>query len=153
MSRAHIECASDDVRWVETEGSILVPATRCVVITIGLQLKSQGQWSHNWRAIYGRTQQIRKRVSWTLSLISELAVLTFLGDVRAIKLIRLAPRRIEKHDNLPIVFKPVVDQVTCWLAHDNRPNARARDGEKDGYTFTHHQQKQHAYGARVELWP
>lgn len=148
------ECELDGCQWVETEGSILVPAERAILITVGLRLASQGKWSHNWRAAYGRSRGQRERVARALSLVSVESVVAHLrGRVRTIKLVRLAPRLIENHDNLPIVFKPLVDQVTCWLAGDNRPNARARDGRKDGYTFSYHQQQQRLYGARVELWP
>lgn len=149
------QCELDGLQWVATQGSILVPESRAVVITIGIRLKSQytGR-SNNWRASYGRTRQVREAVARALSLIPREEVTAHLRDrVRTIKLIRLAPRLLEKHDNLPFVCKGAVDQVTCWLAGDNRPNARARDGRKDGYTFEYHQQQQRLYGLRVELWP
>ena len=39
-----------------------------------------------------------------------------------ITLTRIAPRPIDKHDNLPIGFKAVVDEVAAWLGvPDNHP--------------------------------
>lgn len=148
------QCELDGIQWVHSQGSILVPEVRAVVITIGVRLRSQAKWSNNWRARYGRSRELREAVARALSLIPVPEVTAHLRDrVRTIKLIRLAPRLLEKHDNLPIVGKNVIDQVTAWLAGDNRPNARARDGRKDGYTFEYFQQQQRLYGVRVELWP
>jgi hypothetical protein len=144
----------DDCQWVATDGSILVPAQRSMVITIGIDLKSQSKWtSHNWRATHGRTVALRKRVAKALSLLPVDGVVTHLrAPARRITLIRMAPRKLDT-DNLVAAFKPIRDQVCCWLGGDNAPNARADDGVRSGYTFDYHQQPQRVYGVRIELLP
>lgn len=145
------EHEQDDVLWVASEASILVPESRSVVIVIGVRLRSQGQWSRNWRADYGRTKTVRERVAQALELIAVQAVTEHLRVTPCdLSFTRLAPRLLDT-DNLAHVIKPVRDQVCCWLRGDNRPNARANDGVRSGYTFTNHQQQQRAYGVQVEL--
>lgn len=142
----------DAIHWVATEGSILVPATRAVVITIGIRLQSQGRWSNNWRAAAGRSQQLRKRVMSALYLVAVQDVTHHLGGVfpKRIAFTRLAPRKLDT-DNCVAVFKPARDQVCCWLAGRNDYRARADDGVRSGYEFSYYQQAQKLYGLQVEL--
>lgn len=150
-AKARHELELDDCQWIATEDSILVPASRTVVITIGIRLQSQAHWSHNWQAAWGRTKDLRERMAEALSLISVEQVSEHLhGVARQMVLIRMAPRKLDT-DNLAVALKPIRDQVCCWLAGDNRPDARANDGVRSGYTFTPRQQAQRAYGVRVEL--
>jgi hypothetical protein len=151
--RLACELEQDDVHWIASEGSILAPPVRAVVITIGLRLRSQGQWSKNWRADYGRTKQLRERTARALSLIAVDGVTEHLRrEARVVSFTRLAPRLLDG-DNLVAACKAIRDQVCCWLSGDNRPNARADDGVRSGFTFEYHQQQQRAYGVRVELRP
>jgi hypothetical protein len=142
----------DGCHWIATEGSILVPEIRAVCITIGLELKSQGQWSKNWRATYGRSQQLRKRVQQALRMVAVQDVTHHLGGVfpRCVSFTRLAPRLLDS-DNCASVFKPARDQVVAWLAGRNETNARADDGMRSGYEFSYHQQQQRAHGVQIEL--
>lgn len=141
----------DEVRWIATEGSILVPSERVLVVTIGLHLRSQGRWSKNWHADYGRSQQLRKRVMHALAIIDvEMVSRHLQGPPTRLTFVRLA-RRVLDSDNLAAVFKPIRDQTCCWLACDNTPSARANDGMRSGYTFEYRQQKQKLYGVRIEV--
>lgn len=143
----------DGCHWIATEGSILVPEVRAVCITIGIELKSQGQWSKNWRATHGRSQQLRKRTMMALHVVPVFAVELHLhSKPTRIEFTRLAPRLLDS-DNLASVFKPIRDQVCAWLVGKNDPSARANDGMRSGYTFEYRQQQQRAYGVRVELAP
>jgi hypothetical protein len=144
----------DACHWVATEGSILVPEVRAVVITVGLELKSQKHGiSNNWRAEHGRRQQLRKRMCVRLGTIPFWGVEAHLdGKPTKIEFTRLAPRMLDS-DNLASVFKPIRDQVCAWLVGKNDSSARADDGMRSGYTFSYHQQQQRAYGVRVELAP
>lgn len=144
----------DGVTWIATEDSILVPSVRVVAITIGIQLKSQaGGWSNNWQAAAGRSKQLRTRTMKALQLVSVEAVAEHLqASPQNISFIRLARRTLDS-DNLAAVFKPIRDQVCCWLAFQNVANARARDSLRSGYTFSYHQQQQKLYGVRIELSP
>jgi hypothetical protein len=141
----------DAVHWIATEGSILIPATRAVVITIGIELKSQGRWSNNWRAAAGRSRQLRERTMLALSVLTPAAVQKHLGaPVQQIGFTRLAPRMLDD-DNLRTAAKAVRDQVVAWLAGYTTVNARANDGMRSGYTFSYYQQQQRLYGVRLEL--
>lgn len=143
----------DGCHWIATEGSILVPEVRAVCITIGLVLKSQGQWSKNWRATYGRSLQLRKVVQRALNSVPPDMVERHLRFwPTRIAFTRLAPRTLDS-DNLASVFKPIRDQVVCWLHGNNETDARANDGMRSGYMFDYHQQQQRAYGVRIELTP
>jgi hypothetical protein len=148
------EVELDDCHWIATDGSILVPAQRAMVITIGIRLKSQSKdWSNNWRAGYGRSTALRKRTAGALALLPLAGVLTHLrAPARLLSFTRLAPRKLDS-DNLVSVFKPIRDQVCCWLSGNNTPNARADDGTRSGYVFEYYQQQQRVYGVRVELQP
>lgn len=149
--KAVVALEPDGVLWHRTEGSILVPAERAVVITIGVRLRSQGQWSKNWRASYGRSHQLRKLVMHRLNCVwTEHVTRHLQGAPTKVRFVRLAPRMLDS-DNLASVFKPVRDQVCCWLAGDNTPSARANDGMRSGYEFSYHQQQQKLYGVRIEL--
>lgn len=146
------ELELDGCLWVATEGSILVPQARTVVITIGIKLKSQASGrSNNWRATYGRSQQLRKRTAHALALIDVAQVTKHLGaPARKIVFVRMAARKLDS-DNLVAAFKPIRDQVCCWLAGDNALDARADDGTRSGYVFEYRQQPQRLNGVRVEL--
>lgn len=147
-----VEVEVDGYHWIATEGSILVPAERAVVITIGIVLKSQKHgMSHNWKAEHGRRQWLRKRAQQALSVISPVAAVMHLrGRPTRIVFTRLAPRRLDD-DNLTAAFKPIRDQVCAWLSGNNAVDARANDGMRSGYTFEYRQQQQRAHGVRVEL--
>lgn len=144
----------DSVHWFAHEPTILTPGMRSVCITIGIELKSQGQWSKNWRATYGRSQQLRKRVAQALARLTAPAAVTehLRGQPLRISFTRLAPRLLDS-DNLTSVFKPIRDQAVCWLAGYTSTNARADDGMRSGYTFSYHQRQQRAYGVQIELAP
>jgi len=151
--RAVVELEPDVINWHRSVPSILDPERRTLIVTIGIRLKSQGSgWSHNWRASHGRSQQLRKRMMHMLARIDVDHVTRFLGGgPRKVSFVRLAPRQLDD-DNLRSAFKPIRDQVVCWLALDNSPSAKADDGMRSGYEFTYHQQQQQKlYGIRVEL--
>lgn len=154
--RETVQLELDGCEWVATEDSILVPAQRSVVITIGIRLKSQRHgMSNNWRAAHGRSVQLRKRTARALILVPVPSItrhLLMTHPPSRIGFTRLAPRALDT-DNLAAAFKPIRDQVCCWLAGDNSVDARADDGIRSGYSFSYHQQQQRAYGVRIELAP
>lgn len=142
----------DDIRWIAATGGILAPEPAGLDITIGVVLKSQSSgWSHNWRASHGRSQQLRKLVMHRLACVDLEPLTRFLGGpANSIRFVRLAPRSLDT-DNLATAFKPIRDQVCCWLSGENSPTARANDGKRSGYTFEYAQQSQKAYGIRLEI--
>lgn len=148
------ECELDGIQWVCSQGSILVPESRAVVITIGIRLKSQKHGvSNNWRAAYGRSQQLRKRTAHALALLPVPEVTKHIrGRVQKIVFVRLASRLLDS-DNLAGAFKAIRDQTVAWLAGQNHTSARADDSMRSGYEFSYFQQQQRLAGIRIELWP
>jgi hypothetical protein len=139
------------IEWVNAKYSILAPEPAALLVTIGIWLKSQARWSNNWRAQHGRSHQLRGYVMHAFARIDLESLLRALGGApNAIRFVRLAPRSLDD-DNLRTAFKPIRDQVCCWLAGDNTLTAKANDGKRSGYTFDYGQQPQHAYGVRIEV--
>jgi hypothetical protein len=61
-------------------------------------------------------------------------------------LVRIAPRRLDAHENLPMCFKSVVDGVADWLEVDDR----------QGFLCKYDQEKAetpNTYGCRVTIEP
>lgn len=142
----------DGAHWIAAKHDILAPRGAGLDITIGVRLKSQGSgWSHNWRADYGRSRQLRIRAMHALACVDLETVLRHLsGPPNAIRFVRLAPRALDD-DNLRTAFKPIRDQVCAWLAGNNSADARANDGMRSGYAFDYGQQQQKLYGVRIEI--
>lgn len=142
----------DRVDWIATEGSILVPQERCVVLTFGIKLRSQTHgWSNNWRPAHGRSKQLRKRTQAALHGVSVEHVTQHLrAPARTIVFVRLAKRKLDSDNNVA-VFKSIRDQVCCWLKGENETWARASDSMRSGFEFEYRQQSQRAWGVRVEL--
>jgi hypothetical protein len=138
--------------WVAPSDSILSPHGPGLDITIGVMLKSQvNGWSNNWRASHGRSQRLRVLTMHTLACVDiEMVIRHLGGPPNSIRFVRLAPRSLDD-DNLRTAFKPIRDQVCCWLACDNSPTARANDGKRSGYAFDYGQQQQKLYGIRIEI--
>lgn len=145
----------DRLDWVATEGSILIPEQRAVVITMGIRLRSQTHgWSNNWRPAYGRSKQLRERTRDALAMIPVARVTEHLrAPCKRLVFVRMGKGTLDREDNLNVAFKSIRDQVCCWLAGRNETWVRANDGVKSGYAFEYRQQKQRAWGVRVELWP
>jgi hypothetical protein len=142
----------DRVWWIPARDGVLVQEPATLAISIGVVLKSQGSgWSHNWRAQHGRSRQLRTLAMHNLASVDIGDLVRFLGGpANSIRFVRLAPRSLDD-DNLRTAFKPIRDQVCCWLACDNSPTARANDGKRSGYAFDYGQQQQKLYGIRIEI--
>ncbi len=65
-----------------------------------------------------------------------------------IKFIRLAPKFIDFHDNLPYSFKAIADSVTSEIIQDFRPG---RADSNKGFTFEYDQVKSKVYGVKIEI--
>lgn len=141
----------DDVRWIRTEGSVLVPAERVLVVAVAIYLKSQGGQSKNWRAGWGISKRVRTKVMHVLARIDlESVVRFFEGYPNKLTFTRLAPRSLDS-DNLATVMKPVRDQTCAWLCGKNAADTVANDGIRSGYEFAYRQQRQSAYGVQIQL--
>lgn len=61
-------------------------------------------------------------------------------------LIRIAPRRLDAHENLPMCFKSVVDGVADWLEVDDRKGFLCKYDQEKAET-------PNTYGCRVTIEP
>jgi hypothetical protein len=141
------------IAWNRAQLSILAPVPASIEINIGHYLKSQSHGgSKNWGPGYGVSSTLRKTTMHACARLDLEDVIRWLiGVPNTLRFTRLAPRELESHDNLRTAFKPILDQVTCWLAGNNTHNARANDGKRSGYDFQYAQLKQKAYGYRIEV--
>lgn len=143
-----------DVRWFRgnTDTSILAPLEPDVLlITIPFQLKSQGGSSKNYMTAAGVTKKCRRHTMHALEPINLGQVTNFFSGLpKTIRISRLAPRSLDSDNNVT-ALKPFRDQVCAWLDGRNTLDARANDSLRSGYTFTYGQQRQQAYGVRIEL--
>lgn len=92
-------------------------ATHVLCVKIPLRLHSEANGSHgHWSVRAARVKHQRHIVSLFLRPYArpELPV--------CIKLTRIAPRKLDAHDNLPRAFKAPCDQIAEWLGlKDNDP--------------------------------
>lgn len=61
-----------------------------------------------------------------------------------IHLVRLAPSRVDKHENLPMCFKSVVDGICDWFGIDDR-------GDDIIWTYGQERVGVRSYGCRIEI--
>ena len=75
-----------------------------------------------WREKAGTVKRQRLTIGTAL-----LALGTWRPDFPALIVItRVAPRRLDPHDNLPAALKPVVDEIAEWLGLDTDDDPRVR---------------------------
>lgn len=92
-----------------------VPGSYWVQLPIALRVG--GNAREHWRVRAKRVKQERTIARLTLS-----ACASWRWDgitPLSVKLVRLAPRRFDSHDNLRVALKPIVDEVTAWLGLSN----------------------------------
>lgn len=92
-------------------------ATQVLCIPVPLRVHSESNGSHgHWSVRASRVKNQRHTVAWSLRPHAKPAlpvVVTF---------VRIAPRKLDAHDNLPRSFKAICDEVAHWLGiKDNDP--------------------------------
>lgn len=68
-----------------------------------------------------------------------------------IKLIRISPRKLDSHDNLPMAFKYVVDAIAD-LVNPGKAAGRADDSKLIQWEFDQEKGKPKERGVRVEVY-
>jgi hypothetical protein len=95
-------------------------ATQVLCIPVPLRVHSEANGSHgHWSVKAARVKHQRHTVAWCLRPHAK-------PDLPAvITMVRIAPRKLDAHDNLPRSFKACVDQVAEWLGvKDNDPRIK-----------------------------
>lgn len=85
-------------------------ATHILCVRVPLRLHSEANGSHgHWSVRAARVKHQRHTVAWSLRphVAPKLPV--------SITLVRISPRKLDAHDNLPRSGKACVDQIAEWL--------------------------------------
>lgn len=95
-------------------------AAQVLCIPVPLRVHSEANGSHgHWSVKAARVKNQRHTVAWSLRPHAKPALPV------VVTLVRIAPRKLDAHDNLPRSFKAVVDQIAEWLGiKDNDPRVR-----------------------------
>lgn len=107
------------------------------------RLSSRGNFRGHTRSRVHVTTIKRQRSQTTLYCCAKMKKVRL--PVR-IHCIRVAPYQLDKHENLPMAFKAVIDGVADWLGVDDR----------NGFEITYSQMKAptpNTYGCIIELSP
>lgn len=62
-----------------------------------------------------------------------------------IVLVRIAPRELDRHENLPMAFKAVVDGIADWFGINDRDKRLSFEYEQESFS------EPHTYGCRIVL--
>ena len=103
-------------------------ATQILSVLVPLRLHSESNGSHgHWSVRAARVKSQRHTVAWSLRPHTPPALPV------TVTLTRIAPRKLDAHDNLPRSFKAVADQVSEWLGvKDNNPGIKWKYTQRSG---------------------
>lgn len=85
-----------------------------IEITLGKRLESRANVNKHWRHTHQQKKDVNEAVQLMLALVpnslkEELTIGAF------VEMIRVAPRFLDKDDNLPMAFKGIKDTIAQWL--------------------------------------
>jgi hypothetical protein len=114
-----------------------------ILVEIPLKTISEANCFENWRLKHKRHRMQQRTVAYFLYPIKDKLKL----PCRLI-FTRYAPRKLDKHDNLPMSFKYIVDAV-CSILTGNFVSGRADDDER--ITIEYDQVLDKVYGIKIEF--
>ena len=100
-----------------------------VEITLPVRTVSEMNCTEHWTKKHKRHRIQQKTVALALNPIK-----CKIGFPCHIKLTRYAPRKLDKHDNLPISMKYILDACCAIITGDHRPG-RADDDERISISY------------------
>jgi len=112
-------------------------------ITLPLLLKSRANFRGHTRS-RKHIRDIKEQRGLTCLLLRSYA--KKLPLPLKLTLVRVAPRRLDAHENLPMAFKSVVDGIADWLEVDDRFGFLCRYSQEKAST-------PNTYGCRVTIEP
>lgn len=113
-----------------------------VSITLPLRTVSEANCTEHWTKKNKRHRIQRKTVALALN-----PVRCQIKIPCQIKLIRYAPNTLDKHDNLPISFKYILDACCAIISGDFRPGRADDDEEK--FSISYDQETSKEYYVKV----
>jgi len=114
--------------------------------TLPIETVSEGNLFENYHKANGRHRKQKKDIKDNLSEIS-----SFKDQKITVKLIRISPRSLDKHDNLPMAFKFIVDAIADLL-NPGKKAGRADDSELITWKYDQEKGKPKEKGIRVEVY-
>ncbi len=121
-------------------GAIL--GNKQLFVTLPLRTQSPNM-CEPWQKRHARHKEQKRAVMFAMIPYRQIITLPC-----TIKCIRHAPKEIDKHDNLPMSFKNLVDCVAAEITNDFRPGLA--DSNK-GFTFQYDQVKSKKYYVKIEI--
>lgn len=122
-------------------------ASNYISLTLPVYTVSEGNCFEHWRKKHERHSAQRAQVRWALlpycaSIIGKCEV----------TLTRIAELKLDKHDNLPMSLKYVLDAVASQITGDFRPG-RADNDERFTFLYGQESSSDNAkeYGVRIEI--
>tara|TARA_R110000868_G_scaffold136519_4_gene349514 strand:+ start:2239 stop:2685 length:447 start_codon:yes stop_codon:yes gene_type:complete len=114
-----------------------------VEITLPIRTVSEGNCFEPWQKKHKRHKSQKRQISLLFSMIKQKPTLPC-----KLKFTRYAPRTLDKHDNLPISFKWLCDQI-CSELTGNYVAGRADDS--DQIEISYDQVKSKEYGIKIQI--
>lgn len=114
-----------------------------VVLTIPLRTKSEANCFEHWRLKHKRHKAQQSAVALALKPVRSKIQLPC-----KILLTRIAPNKLDKHDNLPMSFKYIVD-ACCAIITGNFTSGKADSDERISIAYDQIDSK--SYGIRIEV--
>lgn len=114
-----------------------------VILDLPLQTISEANCFEHWTKKHKRHREQRRIVSFALKPLREKIKLPC-----NILLTRLAPHKLDKHDNLPMSMKYIVDAV-CAIITGNFQAGKADSDERISIAYDQIQNKE--YGVKIEI--
>ena len=121
-------------------GAIL--GNRQLILTLPLRTQSPNM-CEPWQKRHARHKEQKRAVMFAMIPYRQIITMPC-----TIKCIRFAKKEIDKHDNLPMSFKNLVDCVAAEITGDHRPGLA--DSNK-GFTFQYDQVKSKKYYVKIEI--
>lgn len=102
-----------------------------MLIEIPMALPSRGNITHaHWAGRHKEVKRVRRVVRDALEIMPTVRefkkAYAELGGPLSIKVTRVAPRRLDAHDNLRTALKAACDAITAWLGHKTDDHADLR---------------------------
>lgn len=114
-----------------------------VAVSLPIRTVSEANCTEHWQKKHKRHQQQKILVYNALKPYREHFRLPV-----TITLKRYAPRKLDRHDNLPVSFKYITDAICAMITKNYRPG-RADDDER--ITIYYEQEVRKEYGIKIEL--
>lgn len=114
-----------------------------VSFTLPLKTLSEANLSEHWTKRAARHKEQKLMVGYAMTQVKQLVKMPC-----TIIMKRYGKRLLDAHDNLPISFKHVADQISKEITGDIRPG---RADNNPGLTFKYDQEKSKEYFIKVTI--